>query len=91
MTMSIVSVEGPHDNVKCFCCDIGLKNWQIDDNPWIEHARWSPRCRYLREMKDDAFIEEAVANRNRVSESFLIVHCCCQILVYNSIIIEFSK
>jgi len=56
---------GPHDNVKCFCCDIGLKNWQIDDNPWIEHARWFPRCSYLKEQKDEEFIQAAQANRNR--------------------------
>jgi len=47
---------GPHDNVKCFCCDGGLKNWQADDNPWVEHARWFPRCSFLVAQRDANYI-----------------------------------
>jgi len=47
---------GPHDNVKCFCCDGGLKNWQSSDSPWVEHARWFPRCSYLVMQRDANYI-----------------------------------
>jgi hypothetical protein len=30
---------GMSDQVKCFYCDGGLKNWQPEDDPWVEHAR----------------------------------------------------
>ena len=26
--------------MKCFYCDGGLRNWQPEDAPWVEHARW---------------------------------------------------
>lgn len=39
--------EGPTDNVRCFCCDGGLKHWQPNDDPWTEHRRWFSRCPYV--------------------------------------------
>lgn len=32
-----------NDDVKCFCCDGGLRCWEPGDDPWIEHAKWFPR------------------------------------------------
>uniref|UniRef100_A0A3P9PWN8 RING-type E3 ubiquitin transferase n=1 Tax=Poecilia reticulata TaxID=8081 RepID=A0A3P9PWN8_POERE len=34
---------GHGDNVKCFFCDGGLRNWESGDDPWQEHAKWFPR------------------------------------------------
>lgn len=34
---------GHGDNVKCFYCDGGLRNWEPGDDPWQEHAKWFPR------------------------------------------------
>lgn len=36
---------------------LGLRNWDPEDNPWIEHARWSPDCPYILEMKGQPFID----------------------------------
>lgn len=47
---------GPSDYCKCFFCDGGLKNWQEDDDPWSEHARWYPRCEYTKNRKGPDFI-----------------------------------
>ena len=44
------------DNVKCFYCDGGLRNWEPGDDPWVEHARWFPRCSFVRTVKGDQFI-----------------------------------
>ena len=49
---------GISDNVKCFFCDGGLRNWEPNDDPWTEHARWFPRCGYIRLCKGDEFIKE---------------------------------
>lgn len=38
---------GTTDSVKCFQCGGGLKNWETNDIPWEEHARWFPHCRYV--------------------------------------------
>ncbi|KAL3883191.1 hypothetical protein ACJMK2_029509 [Sinanodonta woodiana] len=47
---------GEQDTVRCFACDGGLKNWDPDDDPWIEHARWFPECAYVRHIKGEEFI-----------------------------------
>ena len=39
---------GLSDQVKCFYCDGGLRNWQSEDEPWVEHARWFSRCVFIR-------------------------------------------
>ncbi|KAH9488686.1 Death-associated inhibitor of apoptosis 1 [Bulinus truncatus] len=33
---------------RCFNCGIGLRNWEDEDDVWIEHARWFSRCTYVR-------------------------------------------
>lgn len=33
---------GDRDRVKCWYCSGGLQNWEYDDEPWIEHAKWFP-------------------------------------------------
>jgi hypothetical protein len=38
---------GREDLVVCFYCGISLGQWLTEDDPWIEHARWSPHCPYL--------------------------------------------
>lgn len=47
---------GQQDIVRCFSCDIGLAEWDETDNPWSEHARHSPHCKYLKKMKGQDFI-----------------------------------
>lgn len=46
-----------NDCVRCFQCGIGLRNWDPEDDPWVEHARWSSKCCYLREKKGQAFVD----------------------------------
>lgn len=33
-------------------------DWEIDDDPWVEHARWSPLCSYVLLSKGKRFVEE---------------------------------
>ncbi|XP_075925694.1 baculoviral IAP repeat-containing protein 7-like isoform X3 [Petromyzon marinus] len=49
---------GHGDNVKCFHCDGGLRNWEQGDNPWYEHGKWFPRCAFLLQQKGEAFVNE---------------------------------
>ena len=56
-----VSITGFGDNVRCHFCDGGLRNWEKDDDPWVEHARWFKRCGYLLTKKGASFIEEVTA------------------------------
>jgi len=52
------------DWTKCFHCGGGLLNWDKDDDPWIEHARWYPRCEFVRLTKGDEFID-AIAKQHK--------------------------
>ncbi|XP_053241671.1 baculoviral IAP repeat-containing protein 2 isoform X3 [Podarcis raffonei] len=49
---------GRNDDVKCFCCDGGLRCWESGDDPWVEHAKWFPRCEYLQHMKGQEFVQQ---------------------------------
>ena len=52
------SWTGYLDNVKCFFCDGGLCNWEAEDEPWTEHARWFPDCGFLKQVKGMTFIQK---------------------------------
>nr|XP_043906074.1 baculoviral IAP repeat-containing protein 7-A-like isoform X2 [Solea senegalensis] len=47
---------GHSDNVKCFYCDGGLRNWEPGDDPWQEHAKWFPRCEFLIQSRGQDYI-----------------------------------
>lgn len=53
------------DKVKCYYCDGGLMNWQSEDDPWTEHARWFNLCGFLRLVKGDDFIREVLLKHPR--------------------------
>ena len=49
---------GYSDNVKCFFCNGGLCNWEANDEPWTEHAKWFPDCGFLKQVKGTRYIEK---------------------------------
>ncbi|VDI62470.1 Hypothetical predicted protein [Mytilus galloprovincialis] len=49
---------GEGDIVRCFCCDLGLAEWDESDDPWTEHARHSPKCCFLLHEKGKNFVEK---------------------------------
>lgn len=59
--------SGKGDRTLCFSCGLGLKDWEKDDEPWEEHAKWSSNCEYLIICKG----EDYVIN---VCEKFKIAH-----------------
>ncbi|XP_071137231.1 baculoviral IAP repeat-containing protein 7-A-like [Mytilus edulis] len=63
---------GNNDHVRCFHCGIGLQNWDSEDNPFVEHARWSQECQFLKDKKGLDFIatvQDAV-RRLQMKEAF---------------------
>lgn len=42
----------------CFYCSQGLKDWEDDDEPWTEHAKWSCKCSYLLLSKGKKFVDQ---------------------------------
>ena len=49
---------GYSDNVKCFFCDGGLCNWEANEEPWTEHARWFPDCGFIKQVKGTRYTEK---------------------------------
>ncbi|XP_010971615.1 baculoviral IAP repeat-containing protein 2 [Camelus dromedarius] len=62
---------GRNDDVKCFCCDGGLRCWESGDDPWVEHAKWFPRCEFLIRMKGQEFVDEVQARYPHLLEQLL--------------------
>lgn len=42
---------GVSDEVKCFHCDGGMRAWSATDDPWVEHKKWHPHCKYIEQME----------------------------------------
>jgi hypothetical protein len=47
---------GVGDQVCCFSCGGGVKNWEENDDPWEEHARWHGDCEHVNLVKGADFI-----------------------------------
>ncbi|XP_059390554.1 baculoviral IAP repeat-containing protein 2-like [Carassius carassius] len=62
---------GCNDDVKCFSCDGGLRCWESGDDPWVEHAKWFPRCEYLLQEKGLEFVHQIQARFPRLFEQLL--------------------
>ncbi|EAW67017.1 baculoviral IAP repeat containing 3 [Homo sapiens] len=62
---------GNSDDVKCFCCDGGLRCWESGDDPWVQHAKWFPRCEYLIRIKGQEFIRQVQASYPHLLEQLL--------------------
>ena len=39
---------GLNDGVKCFYCDGIVQCWDPQDDPWLEHIKWYPKCGFLK-------------------------------------------
>ncbi|XP_059147849.1 uncharacterized protein LOC131935471 [Physella acuta] len=47
---------GYGDCARCFYCGGGLRNWEDEDDVFVEHARWFPKCAYIRQLMGHAFV-----------------------------------
>ncbi|XP_039274671.2 baculoviral IAP repeat-containing protein 7-B-like [Styela clava] len=59
---------GDKDRTKCFYCNGGLQNWEENDEPFTEHARWFPGCEFVLKKKGHEFVRriaEQDPNLNR--------------------------
>ncbi|CAL1545880.1 unnamed protein product, partial [Lymnaea stagnalis] len=45
------------DCARCFYCGGGLRNWEDEDNVFVEHARWFPKCAFIRQQRGQFFVD----------------------------------
>ncbi|OWF44702.1 Baculoviral IAP repeat-containing protein 3 [Mizuhopecten yessoensis] len=57
---------GDQDIVRCFHCDIGLAEWNREDDPWLEHARHSHECHFLLRIKGHAYVNDVQREWSKV-------------------------
>ncbi|XP_069779383.1 baculoviral IAP repeat-containing protein 7-B-like [Narcine bancroftii] len=62
---------GHLDNVKCFHCDGQLRNWELGDDPWMEHAKWFPRCQYVLQIKGRDYVDRIQELNSGISEAMI--------------------
>ena len=63
----LIVFPGEGDIVRCFCCDLGLAEWDPKDTPWMKHARHSPTCWYLINQKGEQYVHDIQAEWKRVT------------------------
>ncbi|KAL3882764.1 hypothetical protein ACJMK2_029072 [Sinanodonta woodiana] len=63
--------KGMSDRVSCYECGITLSNWKKDDDPLLEHIRYSPECRHLATVVDHVFLTNCKSEfqRRQVKDS----------------------
>ncbi|ALC41854.1 Iap2 [Drosophila busckii] len=57
------------DQVRCFHCNIGLRSWQKEDEPWHEHAKWSPKCQFVLLAKGPNYVRQVRETTNSGASS----------------------
>ncbi|KAH9508093.1 hypothetical protein Btru_052827 [Bulinus truncatus] len=58
---------GYGDCARCFYCGGGLRNWEDEDDVWVEHARWFPKCAYIRQLMGQVFVD-VVQDLNKTND-----------------------
>lgn len=78
--MLVILGDGLNDHVTCFCCGQSVKEWEVSDEPWTTHARFSPTCSYLLLSKGYEFVQTVLISgppvltiKNNAIERYFIV------------------
>ena len=49
---------GEGDQTLCYHCGGGLKDWEPEDDPWEQHAKWFSKCYYLLMVKGQDYVNK---------------------------------
>ncbi|XP_052097148.1 baculoviral IAP repeat-containing protein 7-like isoform X9 [Mytilus californianus] len=74
MAMAGFLFAGYHDYTRCFFCGGGLRNWEAGDDPWVEHARWFPKCTFLKQNKGEKFINAVQKRQAKIDRETNATH-----------------
>ena len=44
--------------MKCFHCGLFIDNWQLHVDPWFEHAKPDPVCKFILQIKGKLFFDK---------------------------------
>lgn len=61
---------------------LGLRHWAEDDDPWVEHARFSIDCYFLLQKKGEEFVNLVrIAMNPHAVRAYCYVFVCFEISV----------
>ena len=63
------------DGARCFYCGGGLRNWEDQEEARVEHARWFPKCAFIRKLMGPMFVakvQELSKSRDIIPYSMVI-------------------
>ncbi|XP_017881008.1 death-associated inhibitor of apoptosis 1-like [Ceratina calcarata] len=49
---------GQGDQTLCYYCGGGLKDWEPEDDPWEQHAKWFSKCFYLLMVQGQDYVNK---------------------------------
>ena len=64
------------DSVKCFFCGGGLRNWELYDDPYLQHAKWYPSCQFIIHKKGLAYVRKVGIPKTNVVYNNCIFNNC---------------
>ncbi|CAB3387126.1 Hypothetical predicted protein [Cloeon dipterum] len=60
--------SGKGDRAICYHCNLGLKDWDQNDDPFIQHCKWNSSCQYLLMRKGQDFVEMVLRSTKNKEE-----------------------
>lgn len=64
---------GKEDETICYYCGGGLKDWQEEDQPWEQHARWFSKCPFVIVNMGQDFVNK---HCNRTNKNVVVKKRC---------------
>ncbi|XP_068975107.1 E3 ubiquitin-protein ligase XIAP-like [Bombus flavifrons] len=49
---------GKGDQTFCYYCGVGLKDWEPENDPWEQHAKWFSKCCYLLMVQGQDYVNK---------------------------------
>lgn len=56
------------EETKCFHCGLTLVQWESNDDPWLEHKMWNPKCKFIMGTKGYTLRDATVRRLRRKAQ-----------------------
>ncbi|XP_066587413.1 baculoviral IAP repeat-containing protein 8-like [Prorops nasuta] len=54
---------GKGDQTLCYYCNGGLKDWEPNEDPWEQHAKWYSKCGFLLRVKGQEYVNNVTGQQ----------------------------
>lgn len=62
--------NGTSDHVTCFTCKCVIQDINFNEDPWIQHAFWSPDCSYVLKRQGKEYVQTVRNNANILNDRY---------------------